>query len=92
MPTGKHRGAEDGTPKKWRSDRKSLSWSAGPTETMRDFIARVTDNGAAVLFARTIDGSALVVQVLAGDERSKEYITEPGDILSCLSWLVEAYG
>jgi hypothetical protein len=59
---------------------------------MRDAIGRITDNGAAVLFSRTTDGGALVIQVLAGQERSKEYITEPGDIVACLAWLVETYG
>lgn len=92
MGQSDQRGKTDGTPKRWRSDRATISWSAGPTESMRDFIARITDNGAAVLFSRTTDGGALVLQVLAGQERSKEYITEPGDIVACMSWLVETYG
>lgn len=92
VPQREHRGTNDATPKRWRSDRATISWSSGPTETMRDFITRITDNGAAVLFSRTQDGGALVVQVLAGNDRSKEYITEPGDIISCLSWLLETYG
>jgi hypothetical protein len=87
-----HRGAGDGTPKRWRASRATISWSSGPTESMRDAIARITDNGAAVLFSRTTDGGALVLQVLAGTDKSKEYITEPGDIIPCLSWLVETYG
>jgi hypothetical protein len=87
-----NRGASDGTPKRWRTDRKSVSWSSGPPESMRDAIARITDNGAAILFSRTTDGGALVLQVLDGQERSKEYITEPGDIVPCLSWLLETYG
>lgn len=86
-----HRGASDATPKRWKSDRKSISWNGGPPESMRDAIARITDSGAAVLFSRTTDGGALVIQVLAGQERSKEYITEPGDIVPCLAWLVETY-
>lgn len=87
-----NRGASDDTPKKWRGNRATISWSSGPTETMRDFVGRITDNGAAVLFSRTTDGGALVLQVLAGNEKSKEYITEPGDIVSCMAWLLEVYG
>jgi len=77
---------------KWRKARASISWSGGPSESMRDAIGRITDNGSAVLFSRTLDGGALSIQVLAGNERSKEYITEPGDIVPCLAWLVETYG
>jgi len=79
-------------PAKWRSKRTTLSWTGGPPESMRDAIGRITDSGAAILFARTSDGGALVIQVLAGNERSKEYITEAGDIVACLAWLTEAYG
>lgn len=77
---------------KWKATRQSLSWSSGPAETMREVVARLTDNGCAVLFSRTTDGGALVVQVLAGNERSKEYITEYSDILPCFDWIVETYG
>lgn len=77
---------------KWRANRASISWSGGPADSMRAAIGAITDNGAAVLFSRTTDGGALSIQVLAGSERSKEYITEVGDILPCLKWLVDTYG
>lgn len=77
---------------KWKGNRKSISWSGGPADSMRAAIASITDNGCAVLFSRTQDGGALSIQVLAGSERSKEYITELGDITPCLAWLVETYG
>lgn len=77
---------------KWQGTRSTISWSAGPADTMREVIGRITDNGAAVLFARTSDGGALVIQVLAGTERSKEYITVHSDILPCFDWLVDTYG
>lgn len=75
----------------WKKKHNSISWSSGPTETMRDFIGKLTDAGCGVLFSRTTDGGALVVSVYAGDDRSKEYITEPGDILLCFAWLAEHY-
>ena len=76
----------------WKSGRSSISWSGGPSDSMRAAIGRITDNGAAVLFSRTLDGGALSIQVLAGDERSKEYITDAGDIVACLNWLGETNG
>lgn len=90
-------GSKDGTStgggtRSWKSKHNSLSWSAGPPETMRDAITKLTDAGCGVLFSRTLDGSALVIGVYSGNERSKEYITEAGDILACLAWLVETYG
>lgn len=75
----------------WKSKHNSISWSSGPAETMRDTIAKLTNAGCGVLFSRTQDGGSLVIGVYAGNERSKEYITEPGDILLCLAFLVETY-
>jgi len=86
-----HKGREGKGTGAWKSKHKSISWSSGPTETMRDFIAQLTDAGCGVLFSRTTDGGALVVSVYAGDDRSKEYITEPGDILVCFAYLTELY-
>lgn len=76
----------------WKGKHKSISWSAGPSETLRDFISKLTDAGCGVLFSRTSDGGALVISVYAGQDRSKEYITEQGDILLCLAYLSEQYG
>lgn len=75
----------------WRTNRQTISWSGGPADSMRDAIGRITDSGAAVLFSRTSDGGALVFQVFAGTERSKEYVTVPGDIVPLLAWAVETY-
>jgi len=58
---------------------------------MRDAIAKLTDAGCGVLFSRTLDGGALVIGIYSGNERTKEYITEPGDIVVCLAYLVETY-
>jgi hypothetical protein len=43
------------------------------------------------MFSRTIDGSALVLSVYSGDTKSKEYVTEPGDIPALLAWALETY-
>jgi len=75
----------------WKAKHNSISWRSGPTDTLHDVIAKLTDAGCGVLFSRTMDGGALVIGVYAGNERTKEYITEPGDILVCLAYLVETY-
>lgn len=83
----------DGTgASKWKSKHKTISWSGGPPESLRDAIGAITDNGAAVLFSRTPDGGALVFKVFAGTDTTKEYVTELGDIIALLSWAVETYG
>jgi hypothetical protein len=38
-----------------------------------------------------MDGSALILSVYSGDERVKEYVTEPGDIPPLFEWIVENY-
>lgn len=92
MPQEPKPGRESSPGRQWKSKRNTLSWSAGPAESMRDAITRLTDAGCGVLLSKTIDGSALVLGVYSGDARVKEYITEPGDILPCLAYLVETYG
>lgn len=84
-------GREGKGTKAWKAKHNTISWSSGPSETMRDAIASLTDAGCGVLFSRTMDGGALVVGVYSGSDRTKEYITEPGDILVCLAYLVETY-
>lgn len=88
----KRQDEEASQPKKWKSASRSISWSSGPSDSMRACIASLTDAGNAVLFARTPDGGALVFKVYAGNVQTKEYVTEVGDIVSLLAWAVEQYG
>jgi hypothetical protein len=79
------------TNKAWRKNKSSLSWSAAGTDSIKSLVAAITDSGNAVMFGRTIDGSALVLSVFAGNERSKEYVTEAGDIPALFAWAIETY-
>lgn len=49
-------------------DRGSLKWSDCPSEELVDMVAAVTEDGAAILLAKTSDGGALVVRVIADKE------------------------
>lgn len=76
----------------WRKKPKaSLSWQAAGADSLRSLVAAITDSGNAVMFSRTIDGSALVLSVYSGDTKSKEYVTEPGEIPQLFSWAIETY-
>jgi len=77
--------------KSWRSLKTTLSWSAAGKDSVHSVVASVTNSGNAVMFSRTIDGTALVLSVFSGDERVKEYITEPGDIPALFTWVIEHY-
>lgn len=77
--------------KSWRKLKSTLSWSASGRDSLHSTIAAVTDSGNALMFSRTIDGTALVLSVFSGDTKSKEYITEPGDIPALLAWVMETY-
>lgn len=75
--------------KRSRRKRETLSWANAPVQTLRTAIGVLTDNGCAVLFGRTMDGSALMFQVLNGKDKYKEYITTYGDIVPVLAECVE---
>lgn len=86
------RGTQGDPAKKWRSNKKSIHWQSAGAESLREVIARLTDNGCGVMLSRTSDGGSLVFGVYAGDDRTKEYITDPGDIPGLLAWALETYG
>lgn len=77
--------------KPWKREHQSISWSAAGKDSIHSLVSGVTDSGNAIMFSRTMDGSALVLSVYAGQERVKEYVTEVGDIVSLLAWIVEHY-
>jgi hypothetical protein len=79
------------TPKTWRSNNRSLSWSAAGSDNIKSLIAAISESGNAVMFSRTMDGSALVLSVFSGNTKSKEYVTEPGDIPALFAWAIETY-
>jgi len=75
----------------WRKAHKSISWSAAGKDSLHSVVTGITDSGNAIMFSRTIDGSALVLSVYAGQDKTKEYVTEPGDIPALLAWALETY-
>lgn len=77
--------------KSWRKNKQSISWSAAGSESLHSTVAGVTNSGNAIMFSRTIDGTALVLSVYSGNEKAKEYITEHGDIPALLAWVMETY-
>lgn len=50
------------------SNRGSLTWADCPADELRDMIVSVTEDGAAILLAKTSDGGALVVRMIADRE------------------------
>ena len=77
--------------KTWRKNHKAISWSAAGTDSLKSLVAGITDSGNAVMFSRTLDGTALVCSVFSGNQKTKEYITEAGDIPALFAWLLEEY-
>jgi len=72
-------------------NRKSLSWAAAGTESLKSTIVGVTDAGNSIMFSRTLDGGALVVALYMGNVKAKEYITEAGDIPALFAWCIENF-
>lgn len=50
------------------SRRGALTWTDADAEDLRDTVASVTEDGAAVLLAKTSDGGALVLRIIADRE------------------------
>jgi len=54
-------------------------------------VSAVTDSGNALMFSRTVDGGALIFTAFSGDEKFKEFITDPADIPALFAWVIENY-
>jgi hypothetical protein len=77
--------------KPWKAKHSSLTWSAASTKDLHNAVAAITGSGNAVMFSRTMDGSALVLSIFSGNNKAKEFVTDPGDIPSLLTWAVEEF-
>jgi hypothetical protein len=69
-----------------------MYWRYCPQEFMREFVDALTVDGMAVMFGRTRDGGALSLLVLAGDDKLREYIASPGDIIGTMLAVLEELG
>lgn len=79
------------TSKTWHRSSNSISWSSAGTDSLKSLVTGVTESGNAIMFSRTIDGTALVLSVYAGTDKVKEYVTEAGDIPALFAWVLEHY-
>lgn len=83
----------DPQPKKtWKRAKALLSWQAAGTDSLKEVVVRITQSGGAVMFSTTIDGTALILSIYSGNDKTKEYITEAGDIPALFAWAIETYG
>lgn len=56
-----------------------------PDKLLRDTIAAVIGSGAAVMFASTRNGDAIMVQLMHGQERAKAYASNVQELREILS-------
>lgn len=69
----------------------SLSWADVGAEDLLAAVARVTEDGAAVLLAKTSDGGALMLQILAEDgQKPKHYAASMAEVNEVLEALAHA--
>jgi hypothetical protein len=69
------------------------TWEEADAETLWRAIAAVTDAGDAIMFGRTRDEGAVVLTLLSGDERIRQYATgveEIAELLRAVRESVEA--
>jgi hypothetical protein len=69
-----------------------LSYGGVKPQLLALVISAVTDCGDAIVFARTRDGGALAITVLAGEERKRLYGDSVGEITDQLNLVRRAYG
>jgi len=67
-------------------------WSTIDAKLIHYAIDAITNEGAAVLFTRTRDGGSLVIQVLSGEDKFKEYIGEPHEAFTIINWILDDLG
>lgn len=84
---GYNRNNRDGD-KRGRHHRRSIQWGVVGAESLRSFVEQMTNAGCAVMFGRTSDGGALSLLVLAGNDKVREYITDPADAMPVLAELL----
>lgn len=73
-----------------QSSSRSLSWSMCPSELLKDAVANVTGDGAALLLSQTSDGGACMVQVLVGvGQKPKFYAASLSELEDLLRRLAE---
>lgn len=68
--------------------RTQMMWTHVPADELRAFVQDVTMAGCAVVLGRTINGSALSVCILAGNEKGRDYIGSMDDISPVLQGLM----
>lgn len=66
------------------------SWEDADADTLWRTIQEVTSQGDAIMFGLTRDGGAVVLTVLSGDERVKQYATGEEEIAALLQLVREA--
>lgn len=69
---------------------EKASWEDAEADMLWKAITAVTDGGDAVMLSRTRDGGAVVLTLLAGDERMKHYATGAEAIARLLTETLEA--
>jgi hypothetical protein len=66
------------------------SWEDADQETLWRTIQEVTNQGDAVMFSKTRDEGAVVLTVLSGDDRIRQYATGAEEIAELLRIVREA--
>lgn len=69
---------------------QEASWEDAEQETVWRVVLEVTTKGDAVMFGRTRDGGAVVLTVLSGDDRVRQYATGAEEIAELLRLVREA--
>ena len=67
--------------------RTQMMWAQVPADELRTFVHDVTMSGCAVVLGRTLNGSALSVCILAGNDKQRDYIGSMDDISPVLDGL-----
>jgi hypothetical protein len=69
-----------------------VSWiDANPLE-LADMVAHVVNAGDAVVLASTLDGGALVITLLSGNDRKKWYPDDEQSLSAAIRFISAAYG
>lgn len=92
MGISDRKGRENADRKQWRQSANSVTWSERLPGTFISTIESVTESGGAILFAKTRDGSSLLLKVFHGNDGCQEYLDSTQDIDALLEWVRTTFG
>lgn len=75
-----------------RRPRGKVAWGDLESDNIVRLVTRLCDNGFGLVLGKTSDGGALSITILDGDQRVKDWPTNPDDFDKFVEWALQSFG